>query len=134
MNERRIVKVFPESSGESWRTRVMCDDGTTWEMDSSKYSAWHQTSAAAIPGREDALPDEKTPCELCGLRIPFGTLFTSTGTGLAHTGCYELGGVLSLVELVLSQHSEGPSVAAMRIAGNGPTIGEVVRRALAKKP
>jgi hypothetical protein len=37
---------------------------------------------------------------------------------------------LSLVQMALSQHSEGPKVAAMRIAGNGPTVGQIVRTAL----
>lgn len=53
MNERRIVKVFPESGGfEKWLTRVMCDDGTIWEQDNSKSaSEWRCITEDAIPPR-----------------------------------------------------------------------------------
>lgn len=53
---RKIVKVFPETGGaEAWRSRVLCDDGTTWEQDTSKYHSWRCIDKAPIP------PQEPTP-------------------------------------------------------------------------
>jgi hypothetical protein len=37
---------------------------------------------------------------------------------------------LSIVQMCLEQHTAGPEVRLMKIAGNGPTLGEVIDRAL----
>jgi hypothetical protein len=43
---------------------------------------------------------------------------------------YRLRGVLLLTLNALHQHSDGPKVAAMLIASNGPTIGTIIGRVL----
>lgn len=58
MNERRIIKVFPEPEGtEAWRTTVMLDDGTVWVLDTSAYHEWRQrASSGPIPSCEPSEP------------------------------------------------------------------------------
>jgi hypothetical protein len=82
--------------------------------------------------REQLIREQANPASRAAYENAITALKTADERDAAYAYARRCRDVLSLVELALSQHSHGPAVAAMRIAGNGPTLGEVVGRALAE--